>query len=396
MLYIACTDIAGNEDTTATNENIDYTVDTQYPVQSNWNPAKGSTVASASPTISFDTDENATCRWSLSDWAYNSMLGTCSGGGGGSLGAELETLETTFDADVNALGSASLLWGDQALQATLFYVHSTTKEAQITEGVDFNAPGTTNEIYDESSGWYERALTMFQLSGEHFLGPIELSWRAAAAESTRDAPYERSFPRVPNDEGEPIYRSSRPYRINFSELTDTIVSGGVDASWEFDLGEGRGGTLSTGVDHSNTVRDYDVLRLRFVGGNSLPEDVRAARPDFLFSPSNIDPSRFTLQETLSFNDSYKAGLEILSAYAQADLELIPYVRTTLGVRYEEAEETVYTFNRFGEVNPLPGTGTEPLENDYLLPSVLVTPTTDASDHRTSVASSRPTTAHRCT
>ncbi|MEE8403343.1 MAG: hypothetical protein V3R93_06285, partial [Candidatus Hydrothermarchaeaceae archaeon] len=39
--------------------------DTTPPSQSNWDPAKGSTISTTSPTITFDTDENAWCKWSL-------------------------------------------------------------------------------------------------------------------------------------------------------------------------------------------------------------------------------------------------------------------------------------------------------------------------------------------
>ncbi len=49
------------------------------PVQSNWSPAKETFLTSSSVTLTFQTDRNATCRWSLSDAAYDSMAGACSG-----------------------------------------------------------------------------------------------------------------------------------------------------------------------------------------------------------------------------------------------------------------------------------------------------------------------------
>ncbi len=55
--------------------------DTTPPVQSAWNPAKGTTINTTSPTITFTTDENADCKWSLSDQAYGSMVGDCTGDG---------------------------------------------------------------------------------------------------------------------------------------------------------------------------------------------------------------------------------------------------------------------------------------------------------------------------
>jgi len=55
--------------------------DTTPPVQSDWNPPKGSQISVASPTISFITNENADCRWSLTDQDYADMLGDCEGDG---------------------------------------------------------------------------------------------------------------------------------------------------------------------------------------------------------------------------------------------------------------------------------------------------------------------------
>lgn len=54
-------------------------VGSSTPVQSNWSPAKESFLSSSAVTLTFATDRNATCRWSLSDTAYDSMSGACSG-----------------------------------------------------------------------------------------------------------------------------------------------------------------------------------------------------------------------------------------------------------------------------------------------------------------------------
>lgn len=55
--------------------------DTSPPVQSNWSPAKNAYVNSNSFSITLQTDEQATCRWSASDLAYGSMATACSGVG---------------------------------------------------------------------------------------------------------------------------------------------------------------------------------------------------------------------------------------------------------------------------------------------------------------------------
>ncbi|MFA6451608.1 MAG: hypothetical protein WCX65_19210, partial [bacterium] len=51
------------------------------PVQSAWNPAKSALISTAAPTILFHTNENADCKWSLTDDAYGAMANDCSGDG---------------------------------------------------------------------------------------------------------------------------------------------------------------------------------------------------------------------------------------------------------------------------------------------------------------------------
>ena len=53
------------------------------PTPSSFSPNPGSTISDSTPTITFSTDENATCRLSLSDKSYADMAGdvTCTGAG---------------------------------------------------------------------------------------------------------------------------------------------------------------------------------------------------------------------------------------------------------------------------------------------------------------------------
>jgi len=287
---------------------------------------------------------------------------------GNQIGDDFETTETTLDVTVNGLVTASLGWEEHSVAATGLYIHTSSKQAQTDEGLDFNAPTSDGQVVDEFSGFYERDLLMGQLTGDHQFGDLAVNWRGAYAQSTRDAPYERTLRRFPDPiTGQPLYSQANQYRINFSDLEDTILSGGANVSYTFPITSIREAVLSAGYDYSDTDREFNLLSLQFVGGNSLPADVQAARPDFLFSPDNIDPSRFILQENSTINDNYTGVLTTHAGYAQADIEILPLVRTTVGVRYETAEQNVTTFSRFGIIG-----STSQLDNDYWLPSATVT------------------------
>ena len=287
---------------------------------------------------------------------------------GGFLANDINVVQTSNEATTNALVSATATWDSQLLQATGFYVHSTSKEAQFSTGIDFSAPGSTGEVFDESTGWYERELLFGQLRGEHTFDRLEFTWRGSASTSTRDAPYERFLRRFPDTNGEPIYSQANNYSIRFSELTDDLISAGADLSYTFDIDGSREGKIQGGFETSRTDREFELLALRFAGGNSLPLDVQQARPDFIFSPDNISPNRFVLQEIISNDDSYAAELDTDAGYVMVDLELFPFVRIAGGIRYEEGTQSVRTFDRFGR----PGAGTVDLANDYVLPSATFT------------------------
>lgn len=285
---------------------------------------------------------------------------------GGVIGNDFNVTETTFDATVNALGSLSVGLGEQEVSATLFYVHDTSKEAQISTGFDFNEGA---DVFDESSGWFERELAYFQLAGQHAFGDLEFNWRGGVSTSTRDAPYERSLRRfIDESSGLPVYNKTGNYRIRFSDLTDEVKSFGADLAYNIDLSPTRKAVLSAGYDYSNTDREYNSLSLRFIGGNTSLSGVEGLRPDFLFSPDNIDPARFVLQEVTTPNDSYAAQLEVNAGYVQLEADLTDYIQGTLGARFEDATEEVLTFDRFGNI----GSDVVDLANDYLLPSATLT------------------------
>jgi TonB-dependent receptor len=127
--------------------------------------------------------------------------------------------------------------------------------------------------------------------------------------------------------------------------------------------------ISGGATYSNTVRVSELFQFGFTGPRGpTPNDVLRARVDYLFSPDNIAPTRFVLNEFTGRDDSYKGRLSNTAFYVAAEVELIPLVRTSLGVRYEDATQTVRTFNRFGEQSTAPVN----LENQYWLPAATLT------------------------
>ncbi|WP_428409164.1 TonB-dependent receptor domain-containing protein [Hyphococcus sp.] len=302
------------------------------------------------------------------------------------VGVNSTQTETALDVTVNGLLSAALETDSHVLTLTGLYIHSTRKEAQVQQGFNFNAEGAGGFV-TEANSWLERSLWMGQAAGEHDLSDqFAVNWRGAFARSTRDTPYERSLENrsAPIDAddnivGPPSIVFNTRHNINFSELTDDTWSGGADFFWYVPVSGAREMTLSAGYEYSDNDREFVSDPFNFTLNTSIPLDVAQARIDYAYSPGNIDPNRFRLIDTNTQGvNSYNGELTVHAGYAQVDAELIPTIRTTAGVRYETADQSVDVFDRFcvnssdpSDILRCDAFDTE-LSNDYWLPSAMLT------------------------
>jgi len=281
------------------------------------------------------------------------------------LRSDLRTTETTYDATLNGLGSIAVGWDTNEVQATLFYVHTTSKEAQISEG---DLQSESLPIFEESSGWFERELYFTQLAGEHEFGDFDFNWRGSYSFSGRDAPYERTLTRFLEPDGVVRYTATGNNAVfSFSELEDENFSFGADGGYTFLIDDFRELVITAGADYSTTERDSKILNFEFQGGNSLDDETAEQRPDFLFSPDNIDPARFVVDIRDRDVDFYVGELDITSAFLQGQVDITNFINATIGARYEDADQSIVATSRFGDIG-----STANLANDYILPAATIT------------------------
>ena len=278
---------------------------------------------------------------------------------------------TTWNIVANGFVSGTLEFGDDhAVTATALLVRSTEKRAEVGTGVNANASGA-DFLHTEQTAWYERQLANFQLSGYDTFGQLNVTWRASAAESRRDAPYEREITYTETPLFPFIYNEQVGGNLTrFSYLNDQIFSGGVDASYILPLSAYRDAVFSAGFAYSKSDRDYTFRAFSFGLASSDPLLVPdlTNRPDFLFGPDAIRPDGFQIREATVNDDSYDAQLEVKAGYVNADVEIVPLVHISGGVRYEDAQENVRTLNTFGAPTFQPVA----LGNDYFLPAATLT------------------------
>jgi hypothetical protein len=273
------------------------------------------------------------------------------------------------DVQLNFLGGLSLSTDQHDLSWTNFIVRSTTKEARSSAGPDLSVGGGI--IRDDYTEWFVRQLISTQLAGEHEFadGALELSWRAAYANTTRDAPYESRFQYGVNGAGNFIHNPNN--QISFSELDEDLISGGADVSYTIPLSDYREVVLSAGLAYLDNTRDATRRDLQLAPVSALTTEQRESRIDYLFSDFNINPTTIELREIAGTNGAgaYEAQLQVNAAYVQFDAEVIPLVRVTGGVRFEDAQQSVTPRDLFGGAAPFAPTE---IEEQYYLPSLTAT------------------------
>ena len=273
------------------------------------------------------------------------------------------------DIRLNLLGGVSLTIPDHELKWTNLYVRSTTKEARSSAGPDLSVGGGI--LRDDYTEYFVRELFSSQLAGEHFFmdGALGFDWRAAWAKTSRDAPYESRFQYGVNANGDFIHN---PFNlISFSKLDEDVISGGADVSYTLPLSDARDAIFSAGVAYSDSTREASRHDLQLIAANGLTDEQRESRIDFLYSDFNIYPGGIELREVSGTNGAgaYDAGLEVAAAYVQADVEIVPLVRTKVGVRFEDSTQTVVPRDLFGGTTNFAATERS---EQYYLPSATVT------------------------
>ena len=104
--------------------------------------------------------------------------------------------------------------------------------------------------------------------------------------------------------------------------------------------------------------------------NGLPNPIDQERIDFLLSDFNIFTHEIELREVAAQTSvpAYEAQLKVHGGYGQFDAELAEGLRLNVGVRYEDAQQSVLPILLQGGA-ALPATG---LNNDYWLPAGTLT------------------------
>ena len=271
----------------------------------------------------------------------------------------------------NAMLGVGLEVGEQKFRWTNLFIRDTLKQSGLGFG---ELLLDEDSLITQNIGWYERQLLDTQLVGELEIGEVSLDLRGGYAQTQREAPYEYEFvyarTNQDNQDTGDIFinvldRQRGSASVAFSSLKEDLYYFGADVSYPVTDWL----TATAGYAFTDTRRNSE-RRLFLIDGDNVPPGVGALRPDLLLGDAIIDFFGIGLSEPTQTDPAFRADLEIQAGYAKVNLVPAFGVSIDLGVRYEDATQSVQTVSRFE--NPFVSLATTDLGNDYFLPGATIT------------------------
>ena len=277
----------------------------------------------------------------------------------------------------NGFLAAGLEFGENRIRINNLFIRDTLKEARIASGNNFDtvspsAVRPNDTLQTGITSWFERQLYDVQGIGEFKFGDLSLDLRGSYANSKRNAPYERFYSYVFNDQiGDYVNDLRGPGQgatISFSTLDDNVYYGAADVTYR--LPTSFRASVSAGYAYTQNDRSAIRRDFQFFPSSALPLGVAQERIDYLTSDFNVNSFNVLLRETTGGFGSaaYDAKLRVDAGYLLTDLEPFKNLRVNIGVRYEKGRQSVTPTALFGLT---PAIGNR-IDNDYFLPSGTLT------------------------
>ncbi len=273
---------------------------------------------------------------------------------------------------VNGLLGLGLEVGDHRFRFTNVFIRDSLKQSRLSIGEDFQ---DDDSEFQQDTAWFERQLFDTQLVGELEFGELDIDLRGGFARTQREAPYEYNFTYVrTNNANDPLGdrflnvldRQTGSASVAFSDLEEDQYFGGIDISYPLIDGI----RLSVGYAYTDTDRFSTRREFLINADTSFPDGVGALRPDLLLGDAIIDFYDIGLIESTQADPAFDATLTTHGAYIKGLIEPTLGVLIDIGVRYEDAEQTVSPVEVFA--TPTNSASSTFLANDYFLPAATIT------------------------
>ena len=232
------------------------------------------------------------------------------------------------------------------------YTHDSDKSSRQFSGYD---GGVGGEIAAERLHYVERGLISSSVDGEHSVAKWRNSlfrWQFTYSRSNRDEPDLREVIRNLLPDGRYIFSASGSSGLRFfSNLADNIYEPQGDYSVPFMKGS-VSGLFKMGFRGTIRRRDFQARRFLYAPQQRTTLDLFLPSNQ-LFGEANIRPNGFQIIEFTRATDAYNAEMNIMAGYAMVDLTLGAKWRLEGGIRIENSDQKVITFdNRVPNAKPV--------------------------------------------
>ncbi len=285
---------------------------------------------------------------------------------------EVDYLGQSTRQEVNSgalLNTSFALAPNHRLTTSVVYSRSTEDESRLLQGyfLDLGSNLRSTRIR-----FLSQSLFNTQLRGEHRLSSgtgMGLDWRVAYSRVRRYEPNTReNIYRQLQDGRFYWYEFKQSGSVFHQDLAESALSGALDVEIPFRL-RSLPSTVTFGASIDERNRDTYTRRFRFVPRGS-PGERGYLPPNELFSPENIGPDLFEIQEATFREDNYDASYDTRAGYFKIDTEILPRLRLVTGARVENAGQTVTPRDLFD--TPLPPVRGASLETTDVLPALNLT------------------------
>lgn len=274
----------------------------------------------------------------------------------GAAGAEFDEASRTVDWGL--IGNLSLRLGSAGkIGFRNLMTRAGTDLVYASDG--FNVENAVSGYRTYQVRYTSRALRQHLLAGEHllpWLGSLRAEWRASYAQAREDEPDNRSLQYLvgttPEDPSSRVLATplSRPQRWFARFLKDDLYTVQGDLSLPLSLRGPQDAILKAGAYYRTRDRRFDNSIFFAELQPGTPFDFRQLPPEQQFAPENIG-SRILVNRVSALGVSYFADESITAGYGMLDLEVLPALRLTGGVRYEAWDFGLQFFEPGGEVPP---------------------------------------------
>jgi len=277
---------------------------------------------------------------------------------------------------VNGLLGLGYEYGDgNRVRWTNLIVRDTIKRTSLAEGVQ-RSQKTGFDFLEQNTGWYEREVWSSQLSGGLNFDPFKIDARVAVANSRREAPFELGVGYSRSNIAASPFGAYFINRLDngqtgfaeiaFSDLDESLVSGGVDLSYAFSPQF----VVTAGFESSQTERDSERREFLFIAPSDFESAVGMLRPDLLLGGAIIEYYRIGLVESTESDPAFTAELKTSGAYLQVQAEIVEGLEINAGVRHEQGKQNVQPLQVFS--TPSNSGASTALDNSYALPAATLT------------------------